>query len=145
MVAGMTCTVMRVARPTNDVEALLPFYCEGIGMRVLSQFRDHDGFDGVMVGLDAAPYHVEFTKAHGEQAAGSPSPEHLLVFYYPEHDQWSAVVDRLRALGFEPVRSSNPYWDRSGMTFEDPDGYRTVVQHGAWPLHGALASGDDRS
>jgi hypothetical protein len=39
----------------------------------------------------------------------------------------------MRAAGFPPVPSFNPYWDRDGLTFEDPDGYRVVLQHGAWP------------
>lgn len=29
-------------------------------------------------------------------------------------------------------RSFNPYWDRLGVTFEDPDGYRVVLQRDAW-------------
>jgi hypothetical protein len=35
--------------------------------------------------------------------------------------------------GFAPVPSFNPYWDRQGATFEDPDGYRLVLQNAAWP------------
>jgi hypothetical protein len=31
------------------------------------------------------------------------------------------------------VRAFNPYWDRHGKTFADPDGYRVVLQHAAWP------------
>jgi hypothetical protein len=31
--------------------------------------------------------------------------------------------------GFVPVSAVNPYWDRDGVTFEDPDGYRVVLQN----------------
>ena len=41
-------------------------------------------------------------------------------------------LENLRAAGFAPVAAFNPYWDRNGVTFEDPDGYRIVFQHGAW-------------
>jgi hypothetical protein len=34
--------------------------------------------------------------------------------------------------GFSPVPAFNPYWDRNGKTFEDPDGYRIVLQNAAW-------------
>ncbi|WP_207391648.1 hypothetical protein [Haematobacter massiliensis] len=44
-----------------------------------------------------------------------------------------AAVGRLRRAGYDPVPSFNPYWDRSGRTFEDPDGYRIVLQNAAWP------------
>jgi hypothetical protein len=33
---------------------------------------------------------------------------------------------------YEPVPSFNPYWDRAGRTFEDPDGYRVVLQNAPW-------------
>ncbi len=55
----------------------------------------------------------------------------LLVFYLPDRDEWIAAVDRMRAAGFEPVPAFNPYWDRFGATFEDPDGYRVVLQQAA--------------
>lgn len=31
-----------------------------------------------------------------------------------------------------PVSSFNPYWDREGVTFEDPDGCRIVLRNAAW-------------
>ena len=39
---------------------------------------------------------------------------------------------RMRRAGFDPVPAFNPYWDRTGVTLEDPDGYRIVLQHGVW-------------
>lgn len=36
------------------------------------------------------------------------------------------------ASGFERVQAYNPYWDVHGQTFEDLDGYRVVLQAGAW-------------
>ena len=38
----------------------------------------------------------------------------------------------MHAAGFEPIPAFNPYWDHNGRTFEDPDGYRIVLEHGAW-------------
>jgi hypothetical protein len=38
----------------------------------------------------------------------------------------------MREAGFARVASFNPYWDRDGRTFEDPDGYRIVLQNSAW-------------
>jgi hypothetical protein len=39
---------------------------------------------------------------------------------------------RMIVAGYEPVPSFNPYWDRAGRTFEDPDGYRVVLQNAPW-------------
>ncbi|RAK64103.1 VOC family protein [Hymenobacter edaphi] len=128
----MSVPVLRVARPTNNPAALLPFYRDGLGFAVIGQFTDHAGFDGLMLGHARAPYHLEFTREHGHAAGGAPSPEHLLVFYLPDADAWLAAVDRMRRAGFAPVPAHNPYWDQHGLTFQDPDGYRVVLQRAAW-------------
>ena len=124
---------LRIARPTRSIEAITRFYCEGLGFQVLDQFQDHDGFDGVMLGSPGGPYHLEFTRQTGRPADQVTDAEHLLVFYLPENRQWSAAVARLEAIGCHPVASVNPYWDRHGRTYEDPDGYRVVFQHAPWP------------
>lgn len=36
---------------------------------------------------------------------------------------------RLIAFGGRHVTSTNPYWDRGGVTIEDPDGYRVVLMN----------------
>jgi catechol 2,3-dioxygenase-like lactoylglutathione lyase family enzyme len=124
--------ILRVARPTDNLEALLRFYEKGLGFRVLYRFEDHDGFDGVMLGRPGAPYHFEFTKKRGHTAGRAPTADNLLVFYLPDAGDWKEAVQRLQGAGFDPVPSFNPYWDRDGVTFEDPDGYRVVLQKAAW-------------
>jgi catechol 2,3-dioxygenase-like lactoylglutathione lyase family enzyme len=123
---------LRVARPSDNIEALVPFYRDGLGLDVLSRFEDHDGFDGVMLGAPNAAYHFEFTRKRGHVAARAPSQDNLLVFYYPDVEEWRAATERMRHRGFEPVPSFNPYWDRVGLTFEDPDGYRVVIAQSGW-------------
>ena len=105
---------------------------DGLGFAELSRFEDHDGFDGVMLGLPGAPYHLEFTKARGHRAGRAPTTDNLLVFYLPDERQWNDAVSRFKQSGYKPISSFNPYWDRYGLTFEDPDGYRVVLQHAAW-------------
>jgi uncharacterized glyoxalase superfamily protein PhnB len=122
---------LRVARPTDNVEALLPFYRDGLGLEVLYRFAEHDGFDGIMLGSRGAPYHFEFTKAHGHVAGRSPTQDNLLIFYLPAVEEWQAAVDRLEAAGFPAVPAFNAFWDQQGRTFEDPDGYRVVIQNAA--------------
>jgi len=128
----MPIPVLRVARPTDDIDALLPFYRDGVGLSVLYRFEDHDGFDGVMLGHEKAPWHLEFTRARGHRAGRAPTADNLLVLYRPDLEEWQAAIDGMTAAGFRPVPSFNPYWDRTGLTFEDPDGYRLVFQRAAW-------------
>lgn len=124
---------LRVARPSDDLEAVVQFYRDGLGFAVLSEFRDHDGFDGVMLGRPGAGYHLEFTRKQGHAAGRAPTEDNLLVFYLPDEDEWRRAVDRLTGHGHQPVEAFNPYWDRMGVTFEDSDGYRVVLQNAPWP------------
>lgn len=129
--------VLRVARPTNDLEAIVRFYRDGLGLDVLARFENHDGFDGVMLGKRGEAHHFEFTHAHGHDAGRAPTPDNLVVFYLPDLGDWQAAVERMKAHGYQPVPSFNPYWDRRGVTFEDSDGYRVVLQNAAWGAIGA--------
>jgi catechol 2,3-dioxygenase-like lactoylglutathione lyase family enzyme len=122
---------LRVARPTDDLDAVVRFYRDGLGLDVLAEFADHDRFDGVMLGRPGAGYHLEFTRKRGHFVGRAPTEDNLLVFYLPDPAAWRAAVDRLARHGYEPVRAYNPYWDRHGKTFADPDGYRVVLQNAA--------------
>lgn len=124
--------ILRVARPTDDLDALLPFYRDGLGFKVLFRFQDHDGFDGVMLGLQGAPYHLEFTRHREHEAGRAPTRDNLLVLYIPDAAEWTVAVERMQIAGFSPVPAFNPYWDNNGRTFEDPDGYRVVLQNARW-------------
>ncbi|MBS0428002.1 MAG: VOC family protein [Proteobacteria bacterium] len=130
----MPFSKLRIVRPTHDLSALLPFYRDGLGMQILGVFDDHGGFDGMVLGRKDAPYHLEFVRPRRRGTALSRSQEHLLVFYLPEHADWRAAVDSMRAAGAPVVKSSLPFWDAHGLTFEDPDGYRVVLQQGAWRI-----------
>jgi hypothetical protein len=125
-------TPLRVARPTDRLEDVVRFYTEGVGLTVLGSFEDHEGFDGVMLGVVGASYHLELTRKRGHVAGRAPTQDNLLVFYLPDRSEWQAAVDRMQAAGYEAVASFNPYWDMRGRTFEDPDGYRVVFQNASW-------------
>ena len=127
--SGLT---LRIARPTDQLNAVTAFYREGLGLLELASFRDHAGFDGVILGSPGAPWHLELTHAHGHAVGGAPNPDHLLTLYFPEETARAAVIGRLQAAGHRPVKSFNPYWDDHGVSFEDPDGYRVVLHRGAW-------------
>jgi catechol 2,3-dioxygenase-like lactoylglutathione lyase family enzyme len=124
---------LRVARPTDDLDAVVKFYRDGLGFAVVGRFADHDGFDGVMLGRAGAGYHLEFTRKAGHPAGKAPTRDNLLVFYLPDPHAWAEAVERMGAAGYAPVPAFNPYWDRHGKTFEDPDGYRVVLQNANWP------------
>lgn len=127
---------LRIARDTDRLVEIADLYERGLGLQRLGSFEDHEGFDGVMLGLPGAGYHLEFTSRRGHTAPRAASEEQLLILYLPEPAAYSARLDAMDAAGFERVPAANPYWDRSGVTFSDPDGFRIVVANRAWPPAG---------
>lgn len=130
--SGVQGAHLRIARPTDQLDAVVAFYRDGLGFEVLGGFANHESFDGAMLGHRGMGYHLELTHQWGHTVGRAPNAEHLLVFYLPDPTAWRAAVDRLEAQGHPSVPSHNPYWDRQGKTFEDPDGYRVVLQNAAW-------------
>jgi catechol 2,3-dioxygenase-like lactoylglutathione lyase family enzyme len=128
----MTGVKLRVVRPTNRLEEVISFYRDGLGFELIAAFDDQDVFSGRILGHPRAPWHLAFTYYRDLQAGRAPTQDNLLVFYLPDHAEWEAAVERMRINGYSPVPPFNPYWDRQGLTFEDPDGYRVVLQNMAW-------------
>ncbi len=123
---------LRVARPTDNLTDIVKFYRDGLGFEVLYEFHDHEGFDGVMLGHKESAYHLEFTHKRGHTSGRAPTEDNLLVFYVPDETEWQKAVQRLESQGYKAVKAFNPYWDKQGKTFEDPDGYRVVLQNARW-------------
>jgi len=61
------------------------------------------------------------------------APEDLLVVYLPDHGEWTRACLRMRDAGFVATKAFNPYWNRRGRTFVDPDGYQVVLEQDTWP------------
>ncbi|QGY32625.1 VOC family protein [Pantoea cypripedii] len=123
---------MRIARPVSDLSRSSEMYCEGLGLNKIGEFTDHDGFSGCMLGREDLPRHLEFTQCHHHPVNPSSSPEDLLVLYVPEKEDWESACSEMESAGFIRVESFNPYWERRGVTFEDHDGYRVVIQNMKW-------------
>jgi len=119
---------LRVARHTEQLDALVRFYRDGLGLKELGGFADHDGYEGVFLEVPGTRAHLELT-AGGVHAAPVPHPESLLVLYLGDEDAVRTVAARLPV---EPVAPANPYWAQHGLTFEDPDGFRVVLVPERW-------------
>jgi hypothetical protein len=112
-------TILRIARPPDNLTAIAEMYATGLDFVVLAEFHDHDGFDGIILGHPQHPYHLEFTTQRGHRVGKAPTQDHLLVFYLPDRAEWEASCARMLAAGFQRVPSYNPYWEGHGRTFED--------------------------
>jgi catechol 2,3-dioxygenase-like lactoylglutathione lyase family enzyme len=129
----MTSTIaMRTARPTADLPRIRRFYEQVVGLPLLGDFADHDGFDGAIFGVPDDRAQLELVASpHGERP--SPTSEDALVLYATDEAAAAALTTRLRQAGTPEVTPAtdptlNPYWPNHGATcFIDPDGYRLIL------------------
>jgi ribosomal protein S18 acetylase RimI-like enzyme len=114
----------RVAHPVRDLDRALGFYRDLLGLPVTGGFTGHDGYDGAFLTLPGGG-ELELTTG-----PASPSPgtdEDLLVLYVRTPQEVSRTAAGLAAAGHHEAPVANPYWQRWGRCFPDPDGYRVVV------------------
>jgi catechol 2,3-dioxygenase-like lactoylglutathione lyase family enzyme len=90
---------VRFARPTAHYDESLSFYRDVLGLPILAQWRDHDGYDGVVFGLPGAPVHMELTQHGKPPVIPDPHPENQLVLYLRGPEALQAAVERLEAQG----------------------------------------------
>ena len=114
----------RVARPVTDLARSAHFYDELLGLPRRGGFTAHDGYDGAFFEL---PGGTELELTAGPAQPRPYTDDDLLVLYLGAPDAVRAAADRLTAAGVLTVPAANPYWDRWGRTFLDPDGYRVVL------------------
>ena len=116
---------LRVARHTKEPERIKTFYLELLGLDLLGEFQGHDGYDGIFIGSKGLDWHLEFTVSD-HLPSHTADEDDLLVFYAakPEYDR---ILERMSDAGIPSVTPRNPYWEKKGKTFVDPDGFRVVI------------------
>jgi hypothetical protein len=128
--AIMGVAQFRVARPTNQLSEIKRFYHQGLGMPLIGSFKDHEGYDGIMLGSPSADFHLEFTTHCEGSPCPAPGKDNLLVLYFDTKAAHQRVIDQMLDQGYLPVVPENPYWEGKSVTFEDPDGWRVVLFDG---------------
>jgi GNAT superfamily N-acetyltransferase/catechol 2,3-dioxygenase-like lactoylglutathione lyase family enzyme len=93
--AGLPVRQVRIARPTEQLDEVVRFYRDTLGLEELGRFADHDGYSGVMLGLPGADYHLEFTTHALGSPGDAPTRDNLLVLYVASAAAVRAAVDRL--------------------------------------------------
>lgn len=126
---GVQAVQVRMARPTDQLDKVKEFYVEGLGLEVVGHFENHQGYDGLMIGLPDKDYHLEYTQHVKGSPCPAPTHDNLLVFYMPDAKQIEVLVNRLEGMGYPVVEPENPYWAERGKTIEDPDGWRIVLMN----------------
>lgn len=122
---------MRVARPSRNLNDTMRFYRDAVGFTVIASWQDHDGYSGTVLAIGDASRQLELLEFAGVDPA--PTSEDQLVLYLGSLAGVRSVAERIRAAGYGPTISANPYWAREGAAcFRDPDGYWLVLSPSSW-------------
>jgi catechol 2,3-dioxygenase-like lactoylglutathione lyase family enzyme len=116
----------RIARHTNDLNRIIDFYGRILGLKVLGEFKNHENYNGVFLGIPGADWHLEFTVSN-HPPLHQADDDDLLVFYAASLDEFTALKNRFIASRIKNVAPKNSYWAKNGITFADPDGFRVVI------------------
>lgn len=116
-----------MAHPSGDLDRSGAFYRDLLGLRPTGGFADHDGYDGYDGIFFGLPGGGELELTAGPATPRPGSDEDLLVLYVPTLDDVRETAAELEAAGVPTVPAANPYWNRWGRVFLDPDGYAIVI------------------
>jgi catechol 2,3-dioxygenase-like lactoylglutathione lyase family enzyme len=114
---------LRIARHTERLDEVVAFYRDQIGLAETGRFKDHNGYDGVFLGIPGTGSHLEFTTGGGHEAPIA-HPESLLVLYLETQEELDAIVTRIEQ---PTVTPTNPYWQANAHAFADPDGFQILL------------------
>lgn len=117
---------LRVARHTKDLDKIIHFYTQLINLEILGSFQNHDGYDGIFIGLPDADWHLEFTVSK-EEPIHQFDEDDLLVFYFNSIEDLNLVQSKLDVENCQQKPSKNPYWNENGFLYKDPDGFGIIL------------------
>ena len=120
-------TNLRIMRPTNKYQEVTDFYVKGLGLKILNEFSNHDGYDGRMIGLPNEEYHLEIIYRHTDEPNVCLDKDNGLVFFCENEASYIEIVNRLKSMGYPTCPAKNPWWNNhKGAHIEDPDGWPVI-------------------
>ena len=122
---------IRTARPTHDLARARAFYESTLGLPVLAEFENHEGYDGIVFGLPDPSRQLELV--HSAHVTPAPTPEDQTVVYLGSNDAVETISNHLERHGRIRLPNPNPYWESTGaIAFTDPDGYWLILSPQSW-------------
>lgn len=117
---------LRYARHTNGLSKISEFYQNVLELKVSGSFQDHNGYSGVFLTTPKSAWELEFTQ-NSRKTEHFSDPDDALVFYSETNEEWSRKREHLSQLGIALIDNPNPYWNKNGLCFLDPDGFTVII------------------
>lgn len=117
---------LRIARHTNNLEAIEDFYVNILGFEQLGGFENHNNYDGIFIGKSGLDWHFEFTQSQ-TKANHTFDEDDVIVLYPKTILDYNVLIKKLLQHNISSIHAINPFWNENGKMFLDPDGYRIVI------------------
>jgi len=117
---------LRVARHTSQLPEIVSFYKNIIGLQELASFNDHEGYNGVFLGLAGLGWHLEFTTSESVPERTSDEDD-FLVFYVDTKADQDAIRNKCIEAGVPILTVKNPYWNKDRLVISDPDEIKLII------------------
>jgi catechol 2,3-dioxygenase-like lactoylglutathione lyase family enzyme len=117
---------IRIAHHTMDLEGMITFYVDSLGLRLKKTFKSETGYEGVIFCDDTDAWELEFTSSHDLPKCCSDEDD-LIILYFDSMAVYNSTIERLSHLKHMEFAPRNPYWEEHGRLYKDPDGNRVVI------------------
>ena len=115
----------RYSRHTSDLQRIVKFYTEIVGLERLGGFENHDDYDGLFLRLPGQSWHLEFTSSKSKPN-NKFDDDDILVFYLNSETELLGVGSRIEKGKILLEEPKNPYWNKNGIMISDPDGFKII-------------------
>ena len=116
----------RYARHTNNLDSLINFYTNIVGLKKLGFFENHSNYNGVFLGYPNLDWHLEFTESK-EKVNHHPDEDDLMVFYFNSKEEINIIISKAKKKTIIFKEPKNPFWQKNGIEITDPDGYGVIL------------------
>ncbi|MBS7527393.1 VOC family protein [Fusibacter paucivorans] len=117
---------MRIAHHTMNLDGMVTFYVDLLGLRLKSVFKSETGYEGVIFCDDSDTWEIEFTTSEDLPKCCSDEDD-LIILYFDSMAVYNSTIERVSQLRHLEFAPRNPYWEERGRLFKDPDGNRVVI------------------
>lgn len=117
---------LRYARHTDNLQKLIDFYSQILGLKILGNFKNHNGYDGVFLGKPDENWHLEFTISD-ELPKQIFDEDDLLVFYPENEEECLDILKNINQFNIEIREPKNPYWKENGILIYDPNCFGIMI------------------
>ncbi|MFL9831789.1 VOC family protein [Flavobacterium sp. ST-87] len=119
---------LRIARHTNNLEQINFFYTKILEFELLGSFENHSNYNGIFIGKPNLDWHLEFTQSD-DQVTHLFDEDDILVLYPETVLEYDTLIAKVSENNINFINAKNPYWNKNGKMFLDPDGARIVISN----------------